>query len=74
MVDPLALQSALAGVMLAVSAIVANVPQLAAHSPFMTEMRLDLLSGPPQVLGRPRQRTPGCLCGDPVYLQAARAL
>jgi hypothetical protein len=64
---PLAHQSALAGVMLATEFIVAEVPQLAGARPTAIEGRYDVLSGLPQLLSRPRVRTPSCLCGDAVF-------
>lgn len=72
-VVPLAHQSALAGVMLATSAIAAELDDLREHRAPIPEMRLDLRQGLPQRPARPRQRTPGCICGDPDYLMAARA-
>lgn len=68
---PLAHQSALAGVLLAVSVIAAHVPALAEHRSDAVEMRLDLRLGLPQVPGRPRRRTPGCICADADYRSAA---
>jgi hypothetical protein len=67
-VVPLAHQSALAGVMLATSVIAAHVPELQPHRAEATEMRLDLMTGFPQILARPRARTPGCICADPYFL------
>jgi hypothetical protein len=64
---PLAHQSALAGVMLAVQFIVAELPELAAARPSAIEARYDVLAGLPQVFARPRTRTPNCLCGDAVF-------
>lgn len=64
---PLAHQSALAGVMLATQFIVAEVPELAAARPSASEARYDVLAGLPQMLARPRARTPNCLCGDAVF-------
>jgi hypothetical protein len=64
---PLAHQSVLAGVMLAVQLIVGSCPELRAARAFGTEGRYDVLAGLPQHLQRPRQRTDGCLCGDPVF-------
>lgn len=64
---PLAHQSALAGVMLATQFLVAQIPELAAARPPATEARYDVLAGLPQVLARPRARTPRCLCGDVVF-------
>ncbi len=65
---PLAHQSALAGVMLATQLIVAATPALAELRPASVEGRYDVLAGLPQVLARPRARTPDCICSDPVYL------
>jgi hypothetical protein len=65
---PLAHQSALAGVMLATQLMIASTPQLAAFAGTAVESRYDVLAGLPQVLARPRARTPGCLCSDSVYL------
>lgn len=69
---PLAHQSAFAGVMLATSLLVAQVPELRAARAAAIEGRFDVLAGPPQVLARPRARTPGCLCGDAVFLAVYR--
>lgn len=62
---PLAHQSALAGVMLAVQVLAARHPALRAVRPSATEGRIDLLRPLPQVLARPRRPSPGCLCQDP---------
>jgi ThiF family len=69
---PLAHQSALAGVMLAVQLIAACTPALADMRPAAVEGRYDVLAGLPQVLARPRARTPECICSDPVYLDVYR--
>lgn len=61
---PLAHQSALAGVMLAVQLLVAACPSLRTHRPDQIEGRIDLLHALPQTLIRPRQRTAGCICAD----------
>jgi hypothetical protein len=72
-VVPLAHQSAFAGIMLALSAVAAANPGLREHRPTQaTEARLDMLRGWPQVLPRPRSRTPGCLCSDPDYVRQQR--
>lgn len=73
-VVPLAHQSALAGVMLATSVIAAHLPDIREHRSSGVEMRLNLRIGLPQQPARPRQRTPGCICGDPDYLRASAAL
>ena len=65
---PLAHQSAFAGIMLATQALISAVPGLAEARPAAIEGRLDILSGLPQVLARPRLRTPGCLCADSAFL------
>jgi hypothetical protein len=54
--------------MLAAQLIIARTPELAAQRSSATEGRFDVLAGLPQVLARPRRRTPGCLCSDSVYL------
>ena len=70
---PLAHQSAFAGVMLAVQVIVANHDQLRPDRSPHIEQRIDLLAGLPQVLGRPRKRTPGCICSDDRYQAKPRS-
>jgi hypothetical protein len=64
---PLAHQSALAGVMLAAQPFLAAISELRGQRPATVENRLDLLTGFPQVVPRPRARTAGCICSDPVY-------
>lgn len=71
-VVPLAHQSALAGIMLAVQFIAANVPQLTEQRHQAVEGRLDMLAGFPQISPRPRARTQDCLCSDAVYRAAWR--
>lgn len=68
---PLAHQSALAGVMLALQAVLAS-PALASLRSSSIEQRFDVLAGLPQVIDRPRQRTPACICSDPDYIDVAR--
>lgn len=70
-VVPLAHQSALAGILLALQPVAAALPDLAAARFDAIEGRLDLLRGLPQVLPRPRERTAGCFCADPAFLAAA---
>jgi hypothetical protein len=65
---PLAHQSAMAGVMLATSMLIAQDPVLAARRAVAIEARFDVLRGFPQQLPRPRAKTLGCLCSDPDYL------
>lgn len=62
---PLAHQSALAGVMLAVQVLAARHPEMRAVRSAAVEGRLDLLRPLPQIIPRPRQATPGCQCQDP---------
>lgn len=69
---PLAHQSALAGIMLAMQLLVARVPELRLRRPAAIEGRFDVLSGLPQVLSRPRLRTPSCVCGDVEYVRRYR--
>jgi ThiF family len=61
---PLAHQSVLAGIMLATQLIVAVTPQLRHVRSHFPEGRINLLASLKQMVGRPRERTPGCICGD----------
>ena len=70
---PLAHQSVFAGVMLATQLLVAARPELVPYRNPFIEARLDLLSGLPQVIARPRQRTPNCICSDTDFQEAYRA-
>jgi ThiF family len=70
---PVAHQSALAGIMLAFQAVAASVPELRECRPAAIEGRLDMFAGLPQIVERPRQRTPRCLCSDADFLSAARS-
>lgn len=70
MAVPLAHQSVLAGIMLAAQLVIAARPELLAHRSDAIESRLDLLSGFPQVVGRPRQRSANCLCADQDFVRA----
>lgn len=65
---PLAHQSALAGVMLAVQLVAAFDDQLRSWRPTAVEGRLDQLSGLPQVLPRPRSKATDCICSDTDFL------
>jgi hypothetical protein len=69
---PLAHQSALAGIFLAIQLVSASHPTLAGSRPVEVEGRYDVLTGPPQVLGRKRLRTTGCLCDDAVIRDVYR--
>jgi hypothetical protein len=53
--------------MLATQLLVSADPLLCELRPDQIEARYDLLSGGPQILPRPRSRTPGCFCSDSVY-------
>lgn len=66
-VVPLAPQSVFAGIMLGTQLFAAMDPRLAAVRAPAVEGRLDILASLPQVLGRPRVRTPGCVCTDPDF-------
>lgn len=67
---PLAHQSVLAGIMLAMQPFLADIPELRSLRSPAIENRLDLLAGLPQIVSRPRERTVGCLCSDPTYIRA----
>jgi hypothetical protein len=67
-VVPLAHQSAIAGIMLATEVVVANCPDLAALRDANIEGRINVLAPLKQVMGRPRQKTSGCLCADPDFI------
>ncbi|HEY3292821.1 MAG TPA: ThiF family adenylyltransferase [Candidatus Nanopelagicaceae bacterium] len=69
---PLAHQSALAGVLLATDLVVAQHPELKKRRSRNVESRLNVLAPLSQITDRPRQRTPGCICSDPVYLTRYR--
>jgi hypothetical protein len=71
---PLAHQSALAGVLLAAELYWSRSPSLTARRDSQVEHRYDVLRGFPQVLGRPRERTPHCLCEDPFFAAHAGAV
>jgi len=68
---PLAHQSALAGVMLVAELLWSRTPQLASQRDTTIEHRYDVLRGFPQVVPRPRERTPHCLCSDHAYVAAS---
>lgn len=69
MAVPLAHQSVLAGVMLAAQILIASSPELAPLRPIAPEARLNVLAGLPQIAVRPRQRTAGCICSDPDFVE-----
>ncbi len=73
MAVPLAHQSVLAGIMLATQLLVAAHPELIPYRSKGIEARLDLLAPFPQIAVRPRQRTPGCICGDSDFVNRYRA-
>jgi hypothetical protein len=68
---PLAHQSALAGVMLAVQVLAAAKPELARARPDMIEGRFDVLRGFPQSPAVPTARVVDCLCFDADFVAAA---
>ncbi|MDX6453827.1 MAG: hypothetical protein QOH16_3876 [Gaiellaceae bacterium] len=68
---PLAHQSVLAGVMLAVQVLAAANPALAAARPELIEGRFDVLRGFPQAPPVPTARPEGCLCFDADFVVAA---
>lgn len=61
---PLAHQSVFAGIMLATQLVAALDAQLRPLRPPEIEGRLDLLAPLPQIVTRPRVRTPRCICFD----------
>ena len=71
-VVPLAHQSALAGVLLAVQLLAASNPELRPLRPAAIEGRLDVLAPWPQLVARPRRPTANCLCSDTDFRAAAR--
>jgi hypothetical protein len=66
---PLAHQSALAGILLAVSLLSARVPELREARPERTQARYDVVRGGRQLLARPRLRAENCLCRDPAFTE-----
>jgi hypothetical protein len=68
---PLAHQSALAGVMLALEVLQASHPRLRAARDGAIEHRFNVLADSQQQLARPRLPTSGCLCTDPDYAAMA---
>lgn len=66
---PLAHQSALAGVMLAVQVIAAASPALAAARPDQIEGRFDVLRGLSQSPVVPTPRVATCICSDPDFTE-----
>lgn len=73
MAVPLAHQSVMAGIMLAIQLLIAARDELRAHRSPAVESRLDLLSGFPQICARPRQRTAHCICSDTDFVSHYRA-
>lgn len=67
---PLAHQSALAGVLLAIWLVVDRVPELRALRPVDPQARYDVLRGGTQRWTRERGRQPGCICADHDFLAA----
>lgn len=68
---PLAHQSGLAGIMLALELMCSADDSLRHARRIAPEGRLDVLAALPQVLSRPRKPTQGCICGDPDFVQVA---
>jgi hypothetical protein len=66
---PLAHQSALAGVLLAIEFFVACSPDLRAHRPALPELRYDVLRDNPQEMPAPSSRREGCICEDTDFLE-----
>jgi ThiF family len=66
---PLAHQSALAGVLLAIEFFVACSPDLRAHRPALPELRYDVLRDNPQEMPAPSSRREGCICEDADFLE-----
>lgn len=67
---PLAHQSALAGVFLAVQILAAAKPELARARPPLIEGRFDVLRGFPQSPAVPTARPDGCVCSDSDFVSA----
>jgi hypothetical protein len=64
---PLAHQSALAGIMLAIWLFVDRAPELRELRPGLSQARYDVTRGGPQTWPRPSGRRTGCLCADPDF-------
>jgi len=69
---PLAHQSTLAGIMLAVQLIAASSDLLHRYRPATIEGRYDVLRAPSSPHSSPRRPTPGCLCSDPDFVRRYR--
>jgi hypothetical protein len=67
---PLAHQSALAGILLAVSLYVARVPELRSRRPALPQARYDVLRDSEQHLPVSSTRRPECFCHDPDFIEA----
>ena len=67
---PVAHASALAGIMLAAQILIAADPELARRRDPLPQGRIDGQGPLPNVIGRPRQPTPQCLCGDAAFRAA----
>jgi hypothetical protein len=67
---PLAHQSALAGVLLAVQILAAAKPELAGARPPLIEGRFDVLRGFPQSPAVPTARSDECVCSDNDFVSA----
>lgn len=70
---PLAHQSALAGVLLAIDFFVARSPELKRMRPALPEIRYDVLRDNPQEMRAPSSRREHCICEDSDFLEAYAA-
>jgi hypothetical protein len=71
---PLAHQSALAGILMAAELVKRTDPHLGAISQVEPLISWDdVLRPPPAIWVKPRPHEPGCICGDPDYVNAYRA-
>jgi hypothetical protein len=61
---PLAHQSALAGIMVAMELLLASSPELHRFRNHYMESRMDMTAAAPSMVHPPRQKTRGCICGD----------
>lgn len=70
---PLAHQSALAGILLAIALVIDRVPELRVLRSEATVAKYDVLRGGDQQLPRPRDREEHCICSDSDFLDAYSA-
>ena len=69
---PLAHQSALAGIMLALSLVTAKSQELRTVRSSHAECRLDMNATFPRIVTSPRTKTPGCFCSDADFISRYR--